>query len=133
MTSNFRDNAIAALKDNSLRAAMRKATDIFISARLNAVADIPVEDWKDRASSVRSRALDNLPVYLDEFAENATKAGAVVHRAKDAQSARETVFHILKDRGVADIVKAKSMVTEEIGLNDYLISRGMSVVETDLG
>jgi L-lactate dehydrogenase complex protein LldF len=133
MTSNFRDNAIVALKDNALRAAMRKATDTFIAMRINAVADIPVEDWKDRASSVRTRALDNLPAYLDEFAENATRAGAVVHRAKDAQSARETVFHLLKDRGVANIVKAKSMVTEEIGLNDYLISRGMSVVETDLG
>jgi len=133
VTSNFRDNAIVALKDNALRAAMRKATDTFIAMRLNAVADIPVEDWKDKASFVRTRALDNLPAYLEEFAENATRAGAVVHRAKDAHSAREAVFHILKDRGVANIVKAKSMVTEEIGLNDYLISRGMSVVETDLG
>ena len=132
-TFNFRDNAIAALQDNALRAAMRKATDIFTAMRVNAAADIPAEDWKERASAIRTQALDNLPAYLNEFAENATRAGAVVYRAKDAQSARETVFHILKDRGVADIVKAKSMVTEEIGLNDYLISRGMSVVETDLG
>ncbi len=133
MSSSFRDNAIAALQDSALRAAMRKATDIFIAMRINAVSDIPVEDWREKASAIRTRVLDNLPAYLDEFSATATRAGAIVYRAKDAQSARETVFHILKDRGVANIVKAKSMVTEEIGLNDYLMSRGMSVVETDLG
>jgi len=132
-TFDFRQNAIKALQDNSLRAAMRKATDTFIKMRVDAVSAIPVDDLKDKASAIRTRVLDNLPAYLDEFTANATRAGAIVYRAKDAQSARETVFRILKDRGVAKIVKAKSMVTEEIGLNDYLISRDMSVVETDLG
>ncbi len=116
-----------------MRAALRKATEIFIRMRLDAVSEIPVEDLKEKASAVRTQVLDNLPAYLDEFSANATRAGAIVYRAKDAQSARETVFQILKDRGVANIVKSKSMVTEEIDLNDYLISRDMSVVETDLG
>ncbi len=132
-TFDFRQNAIKALQDKSLRAAMRRATDTFIKMRVDAVSEMPIDDLKDKASAIRTRVLDNLPAYLDEFSANATRAGAIVYRAKDAQSARETVFRILKDRGVAKIVKAKSMVTEEIGLNDYLISRDMSVVETDLG
>jgi L-lactate dehydrogenase complex protein LldF len=132
-TVNFRQNAINALQDNALRAAMRKATDTFIKMRVDAVTDIPVDDLKEKASAIRTRVLDDLSAYLDEFSANATRAGAVVYRAKDAQSARETVFRILKDRGVANIVKAKSMVSEEIALNNYLISRDMSVVETDLG
>jgi len=132
-TVDFRQNAINALQDNALRAAMRKATDTFIKMRVDAVTDIPVDHLKEKASAIRTRVLDDLPAYLDEFSANATRAGAVVYRAKDAQSARETVFRILKDRGVANIVKAKSMVSEEIALNNYLISRDMSVVETDLG
>ncbi len=132
-TLDFRQNAINALQDNVLRAAMRKATDTFVKMRIDAVTDIPLDDLKEKASAIRTRVLDNLPAYLDEFSANATRAGAVVYRAKDAQSARETVFRILKDRGVTNIVKAKSMVSEEIALNNYLISRDMSVVETDLG
>ena len=93
-TFDFRQNAIKALQDKALRAAMRKATDIFIKMRVDGVTDIPVDDLKEKASAIRTQVLNNLPVYLDEFSANATRAGAIVYRAKDAQSARETVFQI---------------------------------------
>ncbi|HTY26016.1 MAG TPA: LutB/LldF family L-lactate oxidation iron-sulfur protein [Desulfomonilaceae bacterium] len=130
---NFRENAITALQDKALRKALRKAMDLFIMARAVGVSGTPLETWREKASAIRMRVLDDLPAYLDTFSANATKAGAVVYRAKDAQTANDIVFNILKDRGARRIVKSKSMVTEEIGLNEYLLSRDMSVVETDLG
>jgi L-lactate dehydrogenase complex protein LldF len=97
------------------------------------MAGHPVEEWRDAASALRAQVIQELPGYLDEFSANATKAGAVVHRARDAETAREIVFHILHDRRATKIVKAKSMVTEEIHLNQFLEARGMQVIETDLG
>lgn len=130
---NFRQNAADALKDLSLRQAMRKSTDTFTTKRSQGIAGLPMEEWRDNASAVRTSVLKDLPDYLDQFSANATKAGAVVHRAKDAETARDMIFHILRDRGVRKIVKAKSMVTEEIQLNPYLEQRDMEVIETDLG
>lgn len=129
----FREKAAQAVENASLRDAMRKATDTFAEKRAEGLSSVPVEEWRDRASAVRQDVVDNLPDYLDRFTSNATRAGAIVYRAADAQAARETIFHILKDRGVRRIAKAKSMVTEEIGLNEYLEAGGMEVVETDLG
>lgn len=130
---HFHQNAKEALKDRTLRDAMRTSTDVFTEKRAQGMADLPIEEWRDAASELRTKVIKNLSAYVDEFAANATKAGAVVHRAKDPETAQETVFHILNDRGATRIVKAKSMVTEEIHLNQYLEARDMKVVETDLG
>ncbi|MGO9120998.1 MAG: LutB/LldF family L-lactate oxidation iron-sulfur protein [Desulfomonilaceae bacterium] len=130
---NFRKNAVAALRDKALRQALRKAMDLFMMGRAIGISDTPLEVWREKASEIRMRVLDDLPAYLDTFSANATKAGAAVYRARDAHSAKDIVFHILKDRGAKRIVKSKSMVTEEIGLNEYLLRRDMNVVETDLG
>ncbi len=129
----FRQNAAKAVKDVSLRKAMRTSTDLFTVKRAEGLASVPLEQWRDQASDIRLQVLDHLPEYLDRFSAAATRAGAVVHRVRDAHAAREVVFHLLKDRGVQRIVKSKSMVTEEIHLNPYLEERGMEVVETDLG
>jgi L-lactate dehydrogenase complex protein LldF len=92
-----------------------------------------MDEWRDHASEIRAKIVKDLPAYLDQFSANATAAGAVVHRARDAQAARDIVFNVLRDRKVKKIVKAKSMVTEEIHLNAHLESLGMQVIETDLG
>jgi len=131
--STFRKRAAAALKDKGLRAAMRASTDMFAVKRAQGLAGLPLDEWRDHASGVRLHVLDNLPELLDRFSARATSAGAVVHRAKDAQTARETVADLLRDRGVERIVKSKSMVTEEIHLNPHIEALGMEVVETDLG
>jgi len=129
----FRENAATAIRNSSLRSALRKATDLLSSKRAQGVASIPLESWRDQASAVRTKVLDDLHAYVDRFAFKATRAGAVVHRARDAAVARDIVFHLLQDRGAKTIVKAKSMVTEEIHLNQHLEARGMEVIETDLG
>ncbi len=133
MENDFRTNAGKALGDASLRASMKHATETFAAKRSGSFDSSPVEVWRDRASEIRLNALDNLHHYLDCFASAATRAGAVVHRARDASIARETVAYILKDRGVTKVVKSKSMVTEEIHLNDHLEMHGIEVMETDLG
>jgi L-lactate dehydrogenase complex protein LldF len=131
---SFRSNAAKAVDDQVLRAAMRQAADTFGTKRSDAFAPVAdAEALRDRASAIRSEVLDNLPTYVDRFAANATKAGATVHRAPDAASAREIISGILSSRGAKRIVKGKSMVSEEIHLNAHLERAGMEVVETDLG
>jgi L-lactate dehydrogenase complex protein LldF len=129
----FRENTAEAVRDKSLRDAMRNSTDTFTTKRAQGIASVPMEQWRDDASEIRMKVLDNLAYYVDRFSARAAAVGAVVHKAVDAQAAREIIYGILRDRGVTNIVKAKSMVTEEIHLNPYLEERGMRVVETDLG
>ena len=77
--------------------------------------------------------MDHLPELVQQFKEEAEKAGAEVHFAKDAEEARRIVARLAKERGVQLAVKTKSMATEEIQLNPFLEERGIRVVETDLG
>lgn len=130
---SFKSNAASALKDPSLRAAMRNITGSFGKKRIDAIGDNPFEEWREKASAIRMNVLDNLEEYVDMFARNATKAGAVVHRANDSGTAREIVACLLKDYGAKKVVKSKSMISEEIHLNPYLENNGIEVVETDLG
>jgi L-lactate dehydrogenase complex protein LldF len=133
MNIRFRENAALAVQDASLRRALGRATDLCVAKRTKALGLVPHDELRDQASAVRLDALNALPELLNRFSAAATRAGAVVYRAADAESACDTVFHILRDRGARKIVKSKSMVTEEIHLNPYLEKRGMQVVETDLG
>jgi len=112
---------------------MRNATETFTIKRADAVASLPLEEWREEASAMRLHVLDNLSDYVDRFERNAARAGASVHRAKDSRAARETIAFILKDHSVGRVVKSKSMVSEEIHLNNYLQEEGVTVVETDLG
>lgn len=132
-SARFHDDSARAVKDKALRSALRTATDIFCDNRSRSIATVPIEEWRDRASQIKLEVLDSLGDYVTKFAKSATKAGVVVHRAVDAQAARDIVLNILQDRDIHKIVKAKSMVTEEIHLNEYLEEHGMQVLETDLG
>ncbi len=129
----FRANAAEAVRNVSLRAAMRNATGVFTIKRAEAVSSVPLEEWRELASETRLHVLDRLPEYVDQFAANAARAGAAVHKAHDAEAAREIIRSILKDHGIERVVKSKSMVSEEIHLNDRLEEHGIQVVETDLG
>ncbi|MBK5094818.1 MAG: iron-sulfur cluster-binding protein [Deltaproteobacteria bacterium] len=130
----FRANAARAIKDAPLRAAMRQAADTFGAKRADAFAPVAdLEALRDKASALRLQVLDRLQEYEEMFASRATRAGATVHRAKDAAAAREIIAGILTDRGAKTVVKSKSMVSEEIHLNAHLEKEGMEVLETDLG
>ncbi|MFH0960871.1 MAG: lactate utilization protein B [Pseudomonadota bacterium] len=130
---NFRQNSQDALLNKSLRLAIKRATEAFKEKRLSGIQGVPFEQWREEASDLKIKVIENLSGYVDQFAANATRRGAIVQRAKDAAHARTLVGDILHDHGVRNVVKAKSMVTEEIHLNKYLGDLGFQVVETDLG
>jgi L-lactate dehydrogenase complex protein LldF len=133
-SETFDRNALEALSDEPLRAALRNATGLFGERRRAAVAEVP--DWealRERARAIKEETLARLDVYLEEFAANAERAGARVHWARDAAEACEAVARVARERGARRIVKSKSMATEEIHLNRALEAGGLEVVETDLG
>lgn len=131
---SFRSAAASALKDPILRNAMRNATDTTNAKRTEAFASIPnVSELRDEASQIRAAVIGDLARYVEEFSVHAREAGAEVHFASDAEAARRIVYGILQAHRVGRVAKAKSMITEEIGLNEYLAANGLDVVETDLG
>lgn len=91
------------------------------------------EHLRSTAAQIKAHTLARLPEILEQFEANATRLGAVVHWAADAEEHNQIVHRILADHGASRIVKSKSMLTEECHLNPYLQQRGMTVVDTDLG
>jgi len=99
-----------------------------------AVAEVP--DWealREHARAVKQHTLDHLDTLLMRFEERAVAAGASVHWARDAGALCDAVAGLLEERQVRRVVKSKSMLTEECGLNPFLAQRGIEVVDTDLG
>ena len=91
------------------------------------------EQLREKASQIKLHTLSHLDEYLEQFAAKAAENGAIVHWAADAAEFNDIVFGSLSEHGVKKIVKSKSMLTEECGMNPYLEGKGIEVVETDLG
>jgi L-lactate dehydrogenase complex protein LldF len=91
------------------------------------------EALREKASQIKQHTMSRLDRYLEQFHENATRLGAQVHWAGTAEEHNALVLKILQDRGVKRVVKSKSMLTEECGLNPVLEQHGIEVVDTDLG
>lgn len=133
-TETFHDNALAALDDKQLRGALRNATSLFGKRRLAAARGL--ENWEElrtQARAIKDDVLLHLDRYLDQFVGNSERRGAKVHWARDGIEANQIVCRLALERGVGNVVKSKSMVTEEIHLNDALQEAGLEVIETDLG
>ncbi len=96
-------------------------------------AEPDFERLRDHAQAAKVHALDHLDANLERFEARATEAGAVVHWAEDALALNRIVHALLDARGARRVVKSKSMLSEECGLNPYLETRGIEVVDTDLG
>lgn len=91
------------------------------------------EQLRELASQIKEHTLSNLDSYLVQFEAEATKNGIVVHWARDGEEHNSIVHGILQRTGSTRLVKSKSMLTEECELNPYLQTRGIEVVDTDLG
>ena len=91
------------------------------------------ERLRDLASEIKSYSNSHLDTLLEEFEKNATANGAIVHWAKDAKEHNEIVHKIISNHNAHNMVKSKSMLTEECGMNEYLKERGIDVIESDLG
>lgn len=106
----------------------------FLAMRERSVAEFPMMDTlRDRARAIRLHSLNHLDRLLAHFADQVEATGGHVHWASDAEEACQIVADILQRAECSSVVKSKSMVSEEIELNDHLESLGFDVVETDLG
>lgn len=130
----FYERASDALANPSAHQAIRAGTRRFLVHRASAVAAFPEMDaLRDRARLIRAYTLSKLDVFLAEFADNVEANGGCVFWAKNAAEANDYVVTLAGARGVRQVVKSKSMVTEEIELNHALEATGVQVVEGDLG
>jgi L-lactate dehydrogenase complex protein LldF len=91
------------------------------------------EELRSLASAIKEHTLSHLGEYLEEFERNATANGMVVHWARDAAEHNQIVHDILERRGATILVKSKSMLTDECEMRPFLETRGIEIVETDLG
>ncbi|MFF0493722.1 LutB/LldF family L-lactate oxidation iron-sulfur protein [Nocardia sp. NPDC004068] len=130
---SFPAAAREALRDTQLRRNLGHATATIRAKRLAAVAECP--DWEElraAGSALKHEVLTRLPELLEELERNVTARGGVVHWARDAAEANEIVTGLIRERGADEVVKVKSMATQEIGLNEHLERHGIAAVETDL-
>ncbi|MBL8444359.1 MAG: iron-sulfur cluster-binding protein [Zoogloeaceae bacterium] len=133
-SKEFKSRAVFAIHDASLQQAMGKARDGFVGKRAQQAAELPeFEALREEAKNLKNHILENLDHYLERYEDAVKRAGGHVHWARDAQEARAIILDICKRVNAKTITKGKSMVSEEIDLNEALIEHGMEVVETDLG
>ncbi|WP_461209809.1 LutB/LldF family L-lactate oxidation iron-sulfur protein [Desulfocurvus sp. DL9XJH121] len=131
---DFTQRCEQAVADAQLRKTLAHAAATFCQSHARGWATLPdAEAARDRAAEVKARCLANLPAILRKLEANVQAVGGHVHWAKDGAEANRIVADIAKAEGVRTIVKGKSMVTEETGLNHLLEDEGMEVFETDLG
>ena len=129
----FPDAARGELANAQMRRNLRGATDTIRAKRGRVVAELP--DWEQlrvAGETIKRRALRHLGSYLEELEASVVRAGGVVHWARDAAEATAIVTGLVQAEGVREIVKVKSMATDEIGLNDALAAIGVDALETDL-
>jgi L-lactate dehydrogenase complex protein LldF len=132
-TEDFPTAARRAVADSQLRRNLRKATTTIRAKRSRVVGELA--DWeqlRQAGKAIKDRVLSSLDDYLEQFEQAAIAAGARVHWARDAAEANAAVARVVRAHGEREVVKVKSMVTEEIGLNDALAAEGVAAVETDL-
>lgn len=91
------------------------------------------ETLRETASQIKNNVLSNLDNYLQQFEKAAIANGVTVHWAADAAEHNQVVHKLLNEVGVNRMVKSKSMLTEECGLNEYLAHQGIEVIDSDLG
>ncbi len=130
----FKQNAARALEDAGLQKALGTAKGAFLARRGAAVAALPeFEALRDIGRDIKNHTLAHLDFYLDTYARAVERAGGTVHWCANAEEAREAVLAICRRAGAKTVTKGKSMISEEIGLNDHLDAHGIEPVETDLG
>ncbi len=130
----FKKNAREALDDKQLQRALGNVRSGFIEKRKKAAAALPeFEALRDNAKAIKNHTLENLDLYLEAYEQKVVASGGKVHWAETAEQARSIVLDICRAAGARMVTKGKSMITEEIGLNEFLSAEGITPVETDLG
>jgi L-lactate dehydrogenase complex protein LldF len=133
MKAGFPAAAREALRNTQLRHNLGIATTTIRDKRAQAVAELP--DWeelRDAGAALKRRVLRHLDEYLLQFEAAVEGAGGRVHWARDAAEAGSIIVGLVREAGATEVVKVKSLTTDEVRLNDALGAAGVDVVETDL-
>jgi iron-sulfur cluster protein len=129
----FPDAARDALEDPQLRRNLARATATIREKRAGVVKE--VSNWEElrrAGAAIKDHTLHDLGAYLEQLESSLVAAGAVVHWARDASEANAIVVEVAQAHDVHEVVKVKSMATQEIGLNEALARAGIAAWETDL-
>ncbi|AKE91820.1 LutB/LldF family L-lactate oxidation iron-sulfur protein [Rhodococcus aetherivorans] len=132
-TEKFPAAAHHELANTQLRRNIGKATHTIRAKRLNVTDELP--DWqqlRDAGAAVKRDVLGRLPELLIELEAAVVARGGVVHWAADAAEANAIVTDLVRKTGSDEVIKVKSMATQEIGLNEHLEDQGITAYETDL-
>jgi L-lactate dehydrogenase complex protein LldF len=132
-TPPFPEAARTALADDQLRRNLRRATTTIRAKRARVVAER--DDWealRRAGAAIKDDVLERLPELLEQLEANVAAAGGTVHWARDAAEANTLIARLVRDAGATEVVKVKSMTTQEIELNAALAAAGIAAWETDL-
>lgn len=132
--NKFTTAASAKIADHAHRKTVQHNIGMYNAAVVSGKEQYArLELARSRAAGLRNRVIENLDKYLIEFESNFTRRGGKIIWATDADEANREIIALLKSKGVSEVVKSKSMVTEEIHLNEALQKVGIASIETDLG
>ncbi len=130
----FTENAKRAVEDPQLKRAMGHVRKGFIEKRAKARARLPeFEALRDAGREIKDHTLAHLDFYLEHYEKTLTAAGGRLHWCATAEEARAAILEICRQAGARTVTKGKSMIGEEIAINDHLEANGITPVETDLG
>ncbi|MCW8327232.1 LutB/LldF family L-lactate oxidation iron-sulfur protein [Photobacterium sp. SDRW27] len=135
-TSNikFKDRLDVQMKDDFMRKSVANAQERMFTNRAIAAEKLGNwEEWREMGMDIRNHVLENLDYYLQQLSDNVQNNGGHVFFARTAEEATAYVENIIQEKNAKKVVKSKSMVTEEIGLNKIIERNDCEVVETDLG
>ncbi|MQF68968.1 iron-sulfur cluster-binding protein [SAR202 cluster bacterium AD-804-J14_MRT_500m] len=135
-TGEFQQASSDVLANEKLQAHLARSMGVFDLARQDAIDELSEDRWeelREEGRRIKAHTLNNLDFYLDLLTDRILENGGQVHFATDSEEAKAIVGRIAKSRNLKRAIKSKSMVSEEIGLNEYLDEIGVEPVETDLG
>ncbi|MBL4783961.1 MAG: iron-sulfur cluster-binding protein [Cohaesibacteraceae bacterium] len=130
----FKQNSKDALNNKTLQKALLNVESGFINKRKKSIVNLPEFDaLRDEGKAIKDHTLAHLDLYLEEYEKNVIASGGHVHWAQTAEDACKQILDICKNVNAKTVTKGKSMISEEMGLNEYLEENDLKVVETDLG
>jgi L-lactate utilization protein LutB len=133
VSTGFPEAARVALGDAQLRRNLGKATTTIRAKRAGVVGELA--DWeelRDAGAAIKARAMATLPEQLERLEAAVTRAGGHVHWARDGAEANAVVASVARAHGAREVIKVKSIATDEIELNAALAAEGIDAIETDL-
>lgn len=133
-SAKFHENVRTALQNETLKVSLQTMKTGFRVKRSAAVARLPeFEALREEGKRLKDHVLAHLDHYLEAFEAKVIAQGGQVHWCRTAEEARATVLDICQQAGARTVTKGKSMIAEEIALNDHLEAHGIQPIETDLG